>query len=442
MNRSLLLFLILLALRPLPARAGDDPAPRSRATLTVEYGLDSLERRTYRPVFHFDFPYRGGEWFAEVQYISRMNGALQGTTDYWVEAGLRQALGAALKLELRLNHFCRHETLRDTGYVWNLNELLAGLALERENVSLALRGGPFVGGSEGYRWLLAAGGEWRGALFPGLSLFAELKLVDLSRLYHEAGFFIALSRNVDLFFKNARHYQFPNMSYIGLRYRSGEGDGAPLDTMKLMAGVSPFDKRFKLTVEGEFRLDFFRNDSRRVCVGADFETPILNGDGFFSQFWPARMAYMVSLDYERRIAPRLFVAWVNRYRLALPVDKERPFTASLFTGLALRNQPDFDALERPLRYELAAGYNFKRGVEFDGKLGMEIWGSPSLSVVTEMKAQVDGRRASLDLRLLASTRRRVQVRPYLGLKKDFQLKEPGQDPDARLLFGLGFFRKF
>ena len=47
----------------------------------------------------------------------------------------------------------------------------------------------------------------------------------------------------------------------------------------------------------------------------------------------------------------LFAAWVARYRLALPVDKDRPFTASLFTGLALRNQPDFDELGQDVRYE-------------------------------------------------------------------------------------------
>ena len=43
--------------------------------------------------------------------------------------------------------------------------------------------------------------------------------------------------------------------------------------MKVLAGVSPFDDRFKLEVEGEFKLEFFRNDSRRVALGVDFETP-------------------------------------------------------------------------------------------------------------------------------------------------------------------------
>jgi hypothetical protein len=438
LKKAFSLFFVLLVLLPHPARAGEN-----KASLTVEYGLDSLERRYYRPVFRFDFPFKGGNGFSEVQYVSRMNGGVQGDIDYWVEAGLQKTLSAASRLELRLNHFCRHGTLRDTAYVWNLNELLAGVVLERKKFSLALRGGAFIGGSGGYRQLLVAAGEWRGAVFPELTLFAELKLVNFARLYYEGGFYLALSRDVDIFFKNTRYYEFPNTSYVGLRYRSGDGTGALLDTMKVLAGVSPFDERFKLEVEGEFGLQFFRNESRRVVLGAAFETPILNGDGFFSQFWPARMGYLVSLDYEKKISPLLFAAWVNRYRLALPIDKERPFTASLFTGLALRNQPDFDELGQEVRYEIAAGYNFKRGAEFDGKLGLEIWGNGSLSVFTEMKSQVDGRRISLDLRLLASSRKCVDIRPYFGWKKDIGLNQiQGQGTPGKILFGLGFFRKF
>lgn len=426
---------------PLSILAEEAGKRQNKATLAVEYGLDSLERRYYRPNFRFDFPFRGGSWFSEVEYISRMNGRLQGAIDYWVKAGVQKVLSDALKLELRLNHFCRHETLRDTAYIWNLNEVLARALVDEERFSLALGGGIFIGGSEGYQQLLTAGGELRGVFFSELSLFAELKLVNFARLYYEGGFFLALNRNIDIFFKNTRHYEFPNTSYLGLRYRSGNGAGAFLDTMKVLTGVSPFDNRFKLEVEGEFKLGFFRNESRRVVLAIAFETPILNGDGFFSQFWPARMIYVIGLDYEKKIAPRLFAVWVNRYRLTLPVDKDRSFTASLFSGLALRNQPDFDELGQDVRYEIALGYNFKRGLEFDGKLGLEIWGNDSLSVFTEMKSQVDGRRISLDLRLLANAGNRVGFRPYLGWKKNIGL-HPGQGVPGKFLFGLGFFKKF
>jgi len=426
---------------PTAARGEDTGARQKRATLLVEFGLDSLERRYYHPSFRFDFPFKGGGWFSEVQYHSRMNGDLQGAIDYWVNAGMQKTVGEKLLLELRLNHFCRHETLRDTLYVWSINEVLARVGLVGKHFNLAFGAGPFIGSSPGYRELLVLNGEWRGALFPELSLFAELKLVNFARLYYEGGFYLALNRNVDIFFRNTRHYEFPNTSYLGLRYRSSDGDSALLDTMKMLAGVSPFDNRFKLEVEGEFKMEFFRADSRRVALGIGFETPVLNGDSFFSQFWPARMYYAIGLDYEKKLAPRLFAAWVARYRLALPVDKDRSFTASLFTGLALRNQPEFDVLDRDVRFEVAAGYNFKRGLEFDGELGLKIWGNHSLSVFTEMKAQVDEKRMHIDLRLLASSGGRVELRPYVGWKKDIQLRTD-QDGEGRFLFGLGFFKKF
>ncbi len=432
--------MVVLALASAAARAQEEVSRQKKATLLVECGLDSLERRYYRPSFRFDFPFHGGGWFSEVQYISRMNGRLQGAIDYWVNAGAQKAFGDKLRGELRLNHFCRHETLRDTLYVWSINEVLARVGLAGRNFDLALAAGPFIGSSPGYRELLVLNGEWRGALFPELSLFAELKLVNFARLYYEGGFYLALNRNVDIFFKNTRHYEFPNTSYLGLRYRSDDGDGALLDTMKMLVGVSPFDTRFKLEVEGEFKLDFFRNESRRVVLGIDFETPVLNGDSFFAQFWPARMNYAIGLDYEK-LSPRLFAAWVAAYRLALPVDKDRPFTASLFTGLALRNQADFDELKRDVRYEVAAGYNFKRGLELDGKFGLGFWKSGSRRLVAEMRTQVDDKRLHLDLRLLGSTGGRVELRPYVGWKKDFQLRS-GEGGPGRLLFGVGFFKKF
>jgi len=428
---------------PVSLLAAEGQARENKATLLVEFGLDSLERRYYHPSFRFDFPFKGGGWFSEVQYHSRMNGNLQGAIDYWVNVGVQKNIRDVLTLELRLNHFCRHETLRDTLYVWNLNEVLGRVVLHAGNFTLALGGGGYTGGSEGYRQLATAGGEWRGAFFAELSLFVELKLVNFARLYYEAGFVLALNRNIGIFFRNTRHYEFPNTSYLGLRYRSGDGDSALLDTMKVLTGVSPFDRRFKLEVEGEFKMEFFRNELRRVALGVAFQTPILNGDGFFSQFWPARMNYVLGLDYEKKLNPRLFAAWVAWYRLAQPVDRDRPFTASLFTGLALRNQPDFDVLGQDVRYEVAAGYNFKRGLEFDGRLGLGIWKRNSLSLFSEMKGQIDGKRISLDLRLLASSGGRVEFRPYLGWKKDIGLNQvQGQGVPGKFLFGLGFFKKF
>jgi len=51
----------------------------------------------------------------------------------------------------------------------------------------------------------------------------------------------------------------------------------------------------------------------------------------------------------------LFAAWTTHYRLDMPIDDSLPFAASLFTGLTLRNQSNFDELEQDVRYEFAAG---------------------------------------------------------------------------------------
>ena len=432
---------IVFALLPLSVHAGDGTPRKNGASLVVEYGLDSLERRFYHPIFHFDFPFKKGTFFSEVQYFSRMNGRLQGAIDYWVNAGWQRNLRGKLNLEFRLNHFCRHKTVRNSPYIWNVNEVLARVGLAEEKFNLALAAGGYIGSSPGYHELLVLNGEWRGFIVPELSLSAEVKLVNFSRFYHEIGFSLALNKNVDLFFKNTRNYEFPNTSYLGLRFKADGQSETFLDSLKMFAGISPFDNRYKLEIEGGFKLEFFESEFRRIVLGVDFETPILNGNGFFAQFWPAKMIYDIGLDYEWKINPLLFVAWVARYQLDMPVDERLPFTASLFTGLAVRNQANFDELEKEVRYELAAGHDFKRGPGVSGKLGIQFWRSGLFRLFAEMRTQIDGKRARNDFRLLANFGRVVQIRPYLGWKKDLDLNSALSAP-GKFLFGLGFFKKF
>ncbi len=441
-HRILPLLLSALCLLPAAARAGERIREESKALLVVEYGLDSLERRYYRPRFRFDFPVsRHAGLFAEVQYHSLMNGRLQGAIDYWVNAGARRRLGPGFNLELRLNHFCRHSAARETPYVWNLNELLGRAVLERDGFTLVLGAGPFVGGSAGYRSLATAGGQWRGVLIPELSLEAEFKLVDFRRLYHEAGFSLALSPNLELFFRNARRYEMDAASFIGARLRSGANHDSFLESLKVLVGASPFDERLKLEVEGGFKMEFFRRPERRIALDVGFEAPILNGDSFFAQFWPWKMLYDIGLDYELRVARSLFAAWRVRYRLDLPVDDDRPFLASLFAGLALRNQPDFDALDSGLRYEVTAGCDFKHGLEAQGRLGLQVWQGRAVKLAAEARVEARGDRLRLDLRLLAAGGRAVEWRPYVGWKKDI-CREPQKELPGKFLLGLGFFKTF
>jgi len=441
LKKYLPLLSIVFALLPLSALADEGIPRKNSASLVVEYGLDALERRYYHPVFHFDFPYKWGNLFSEVQYYSRMNGRLQGAIDFWVNVGVQKTFRDKLKFELRLNHFCRHETVRDAPYVWNLNEVLARVGLTGRNFDLALGGGGFIGGSDGYRQLAVMSAEWRGFLIPELVLAAELKWVNFARVFHEFGIALALNKNTDLFFKNVRHYEFRNASYIGLRYKSAANHDAVLDSMKVLVGASPFNDVFKLEVAGGFKMEFFANHSRRVVAGVDFESPILNGDGFFAQFWPGKMIYDIALDYEKKISPRLFAAWTTHYRLDMPVDDDLTFAANLFTGLALRNQPNFDELERNVRYEFAAGYDFKRGLEACGKLGVLFCRNDLMKLLSELQTRVDGKRIRVDFRVVGNFSKAVQLRPYIGWEKDIFLDGAPAIP-GKLLFGLGFFKSF
>ena len=158
-----------------------------------------------------------------------MNGRLQGAIDYWVNVGVQKSVHEKLKLELRLNHFCRHETLRDTAYVWNMNEVLARAEAGGEKFNLALGLGKFIGGSEGYRGLATLSGNWHGVIIPELSLAAEIKLVNFERIYHECSVSLALNSAVDLFIRNVRHYEFPDLTYFGLRYTSADSHDTLLD---------------------------------------------------------------------------------------------------------------------------------------------------------------------------------------------------------------------
>ncbi|MBE0665552.1 MAG: hypothetical protein IH584_06975 [Candidatus Aminicenantes bacterium] len=370
-----------------------------------------------------------------------MNGKLQGAIDYWVNVGVQKTIREKWTFELRLNHFCRHETVRDASYIWNLNEVLGRVGMAGRNFDLALGVGGFTGGSEGYRQLAVISVEWRGVFIPELALAAELKWVNFTRFFHEWGLSLSLNKNIDLFFKNVRHYEFPNASYLGLRYKSAPDREAVLDSMKVRVGASPFDDVFKLEVAGNFKFEFFSNPSRRVVAGVDFESPILNGDGFFAQFWPGKMIYDISLDYEKKIGPKFFAAWTSHYRLDMPVDDDLPFAASLFTGLALRNQPNFDELAQTIRYEVAAGYDFKRGLEGCVKLGVLFCQNDFMKLLAEVQTRADAKRIKGDFRVLANFGRVVQLRPYIGWKKDFFLDD-APSIDGKLLFGLGFFKKF
>ena len=102
--------------------------------------------------------------------------------------------------------------------------------------------------------------------------------------------------------------------------------------------------RFKLEIEGDFKLEFFRNDSRRAGASDSVQSrPILNGNRFSpSSRRASHLRHRARLRENAGPEPvrRLGGALPGR----LPVDEGGPSRASLFTGLAVRNQAEFDVL--------------------------------------------------------------------------------------------------
>ena len=53
----------------------------------------------------------------------------------------------------------------------------------------------------------------------------------------------------------------------------------------------------------------------------------------------------------------------------MPVDKAVRFRAGASAGLAIRNQPDFNRLDGPIRFEARAGFDYKFTYDFGMKIG-------------------------------------------------------------------------
>ena len=137
----------------------------------------------------------------------------------------------------------------------------------------------------------------------------------------------------------------PSISASGTT--SFESGGSP-SSFKFAIGAIPFDDRYKLAAAGEYRMEIHEKGKSRFLVDVGFSSPVLVGDGFLAQFRPDRLVYAVRGEYEREVGRALYASWYAAYSLNMPVDKALPFGGALGTGLALKNQPDFEKLDRIL----------------------------------------------------------------------------------------------
>ena len=154
-------------------------------------------------------------------------------------------------------------------------------------------------------------------------------------------------------------------------------------------------------------------------MDAGFHSPVLTGDGFFAQFRPDRLIYDIRGQYERKISAGLFISWYAAYRVNMPADKAVFFTGALGTGLSIKNQPDFERLDRGFRFESSAGWNFKHGGELLIRVGVNTIPEKGLKMGSDLTFLMIGRRRDeIDWRLFIDTGGTVSARPFVGLRNE------------------------
>jgi hypothetical protein len=445
---ALFLLTAFLCVPGLRSQTDEAFAPKARADFRFELAIDAFERRVYRPEFHFAWPFGAeakGRIAADLSYLQRTNGRLQGPIDFWIRVGYGQAVTDSVSIEASLNHFCRHVTSIDNPYVLNLNEVAGIVHIRKGSVEAGVGYGRYAGGSPGYRELLIFSLKAPHILVPELSFESEFKWVNFGSLFHEAGLSLAVGRGVDLFIRTARYYGLPSETFIGLRLSEGNGAPKSLESFRLGAGVYPFFNSHKLLVDGGFRLEIAKNENGRFLADLDFDAPILTGNGFFAQFWPDRMIYRARAQYEKPLSGGWSAAWYARYDVDMPADKAVGFLASLSTGLAVRNQPDFERLDRPFRIEAAAGIDFKYDYDLGLKLGVNTAKPGSANAGAEFRWQANSLREAAEFKIFADFGRDIAVRPFAGLKKISYAAggTPGPSRFAeRIIVGVGLYKWF
>jgi hypothetical protein len=415
--------------------------------MQAEIGIDSLQRRFYRPQFTLSWPLAvlgGSRAVLDFSYLQRINGSQEGAIDYWIFAGLETKISSAVSFEVSLSHFCRHLTLIHNPYVLNLNELIGRFWVRGESVELGFGCGPYIGGSRGFDGLMIVNFNLPRLLIPELALETEWKWADFRNVYYDAALSVGLGRGTDIFIRASHHYAYPATAYIGLRFRPAGAIERIVDKLDLEAGVYPYYNTHKLLVNGGYRLEFLGRPERRFFVDVDFRTPILSGSGFLDQFWPDRMLYDIAAQYERTLPGGLYGAWYARYFLDMPVDKALRFRSGLATGLLLRNQPDFNRLDKPVRFEIAAGYDFVFAYDLRVRLGAQVKPRGLIPLGADFRLDADDERQTAEFRLFAVLGKDLEVRPFVGIRKiSYLVGAPPPDLfKNKITAGLAFYKWF
>lgn len=414
-------------------------ATRTEAEARLELGIDSRQQKYLRPVFRYDFVLPYGSLFTEVMFYQRGGEKLKGAIDFWLNIGYLKNFSNRLAGEFRLNHMCRHLASVENPEVFNLNELLARLWHVNARFRLGWGYGIYLGGNQDYRSFPVASVRLPALFGSEFSVGADVKLRDFREILYQIELSFNLSKSTDLFIRNSRDYDFDNATYIGIRMKSAGKIREYLDSLKLSAGFYPYFETHKILVEGEFRLIFFKNETRRLLFSLDFIAPIIRDNGFWGDFYPENMTYVFNLEYEREILPGWLVLWYGRYYLHLPLDVDLMFDSALGMGLGIRNQTDFDRLDKFLRFDISAGYNFDLKYNIRIKAGFRLLEIYRLDLHADLKADVDSSRFWASIRIFLNLGRAISVRPFIRFDRTENIEE-SEPAVTKMLFGVSLFK--
>ncbi len=375
-------------------------------------------------------------------YDQRMNGRLEGALDFWLNTGPEFRIDEKWSLEAGVRHLCRHETSLANPAVLDINEVVGIIRYRGRGVNLGFGFGGFLGKTRDFRNLVVFSLTLPDFPASGISLESEVKWVNTSEWLYETGFSVRLGRGTALFIRGSRTYRFPAAAYIGVRYDSQGGPpGKPLESFRLALGAIPFDDRYKLAATGSFRLVFHGNARSRFLADVGFNSPILAGRAFFAQFRPDRFLYNIRGEYERGIGGSLFVSWYAAYALDMPVDRALTFKGSLGTGIGIKNQRDFERLDRVFRFDVSGGWNFKYDQELAIRAGANTLSREGWRLGADLGLRMNGRRrGEIDLRIFADSGRTTSLRPFVGLRNRASFGGDGPTQRLKLVAGVGFFR--
>jgi hypothetical protein len=413
-------------------------ASGSKTLAELEIGTDQYERRFFMPHLRFSFPARPFSYFLDTLYFQRTNSRLRGEVDVWLRTGVLIPSGADMFVEASLNHISRHKTSVFYPRITDANELLVRLWFKPPGLSLGLGIGGYLHGRVSYSSLAVINGYLPHLFGTEFSLAAEFKVAGAEEIFYEVELSAALNRAFDLFLRATRHYDYPRTIYLGLRVKTDESDSPLLQHLRFRGNVLPSDTVYKLFSALDVQLDLSRESTRRLLLEVRAEVPVFRDESFIGKFPPEWIHYPFELEYEKTTSRGVRWFAYCLYDIVMPLDRERESEASLGLGAGLRNQPHFDRLLRPLRYELAGGLNFNHVFDARLKIGVNTTGRPADLgadlVWTASAVSVFGR-----IRLFVDFGGAIRVRPFFGIEKAFWFKEP-EDSPLRWWVGLELIR--